>query len=484
MTRADLLLLSPWLLLGGGLVALLVLVGFWRRHTGIAALTTALLLATAALALALALRAFGDLEATQPLVALDGLALLMTAVFALAGAAVAVLARRYLEGRGRDPEEFYVLLACAVFGAATLGAASHMATLLLGLEILAISLYALIAYPEGGTRPLEAALKYLVLSGVASTSLLFGAALVYARTGSLGLDAPGGAGVVPADDPMLLVGTAMIFGAVAFKLSLVPFHLWTPDVYEGAPAPVSAFVSTVSKAAVVVVVLRIVIAADLLAGGALFAGLATLAMLSMLVGNLLALLQRSVKRLLAYSSVAHMGYLMIALLAVGTSAGGALAVEATVVYVIAYTVMTLAAFGVVATLSPASAERDVDDETALTGLYWRRPFAATVLTIALLSLAGIPLTAGFLGKFYVVAAGVERSLWPLLWMLLVGSGIGLFYYLRILQAMVRTPADTPAPFAEQGLEGGWVLGILAGTTLLLGTWPAWLVGLVQASLAS
>lgn len=482
MSAADWFLLSPWLLLGAALLAVILVVGFWRHHGVMAAFTTAALTLTAASALLVlgATPARATIDAL-PLVRIDGLALLLVALFAAAGALTAAVSRRYLEGRRGDPEEYYILLMCAVFGAMTLAAADHFAIVLLGLEILSISLYTLIAYPEEDSWPLEAGLKYLILSGVASTTLLFGVALLYARTGSLGLDALAvGDGAAPL---MVLTGAVMVLAGLSFKLSLAPFHLWTPDVYQGAPAPITGFVATVSKGAVVVVLLRIVAQSDLLASPQLFSILAAMAVLSMLLGNLLAVMQRSVKRVLAFSSVAHMGYLMVAVLAIGSSGGVALGTEAAVVYVVAYTVMTLAAFAVITTLSGAGATRDMDDIDAFTGLLWRQPLAAVVLAVALLSLAGIPLTLGFIGKFYLVAAGVDRGLWPLLWVLLLGSGIGLFYYLRILYALIRPTDPDVAEAARPSLAGGWVLGLLAGLLLLLGVWPMPLIEMVQGVLS-
>lgn len=483
MNRIELVLLSPWVLLATALVVMLLGVAFRRSHGLVAGFTVAALVATALLA---GLLAAGPLPGpgvlTSPLLEVDGLALLLVVLFAVTGALVAVLGWRWLSGRAGAPEEFHILLVCAVFGAMTLAAAEHFAAVLLGLEILSISLYALIAYPEEDRGPLEAGLKYLVLSGVASTTLLFGVALLYARTGSLGLEAMAGGGTVPADDPMVLVGAVMVLAAIAFKLSLVPFHAWTPDVYQGAPAPVSGLIATLSKGAVVIVLLRIVVAAGLLSSAPLLTILAALAVLSMLVGNLLALLQRSVKRVLGFSSVAHMGYLVVALLAVGSGGGTALGVEAAVAYVFAYTFTVLAAFAVISLLARPDAG-EPDDLDDFTGLLWRRPLAASVLIVALLSLAGIPLTVGFLAKFYLVAAGVAQGLWLLLAMLIVGSGIGLFYYLRILFRLVRPLPAVSVPTATTGLPGGWVLCILAGLMIVPGLWPAPFIEMIRGVMA-
>ena len=298
----------------------------------------------------------------------------------------------------------------------------------------------MVAYPEEDHPPLEAALKYLVLSGVGSTIMLFGMALIYHSTGALGF-AELAASVTTGDraDLWLVAGQVLFIIGIAFKLSLIPFHMWTPDVYQGAPAPVTGYLATVSKAAVFAVLLRFALDAQLLefssmAQLSIGLVLAIIAVLSMVIGNVLALLQDSIKRLLAYSSIAHVGYLMIAILVLNALPEGAMAVETALVFLAGYLAMTLAAFAVVSELSSAAAgERDSIDEYA--GLFWRRPVLAAVLTAALLSLAGIPLTAGFIAKFYLFAAGVEGALWGLLWALILGSALSIYYYLKIVFAM-------------------------------------------------
>ena len=235
--------------------------------------------------------------------------------------------------------------------------------------------------------------------------------------------------------PLLLTGLALTLTGFGFKLGLVPFHLWTPDVYEGAPAPVTAFVATVSKGAMFALLLRYFHGPG--AKGTVFVALSVVAVASMLVGNLLALLQDNVKRILAYSSIAHMGYVLVAFLA-----GGALAEQAVMFYLAAYFVTTLGALGIVTAIS--GAERDADRLTDYSGLFWRSPATAGVMTAMMLSLAGIPLTAGFLGKFYVVAAGASATVWWLVIALVVTSVIGLYYYLRVVVIMYQVDASIPA----------------------------------------
>src|SRR5690606_34258368 len=234
-----------------------------------------------------------------------------------------------------------------------------------------------------------------------------------------------GASLASAEGSLLVeVGTGMMLIGLAFKLSLVPFHLWTPDVYEGAPAPVAAFLATASKVAVFAVLLRLYQVSPAAAGGWLNELLTLIAIASILFGNLLALLQNNLKRLLGYSSIAHFGYLLVALIA---SKG--LAQEAIGVYLATYVLTSLGAFGVITLMSTPYSGRDADALYQYRGLFWRRPYLTAVLTVMMLSLAGIPLTAGFIGKFYVIAAGVQSQLWWLLGALILGSAIGVFYYL-------------------------------------------------------
>ena len=456
-------------------MVVLLAVSFWRSHRVTLALTL-LSLAAAFIALWPGLDA-GPREVT-PLLVLDAYAAFFNALFIVIGAVTALLAHRYLEGRAGPPEEFYVLLLLATLGAMTLASAQHFAALLLGLEILSISLYAMVAYPEEDHPPLEAALKYLVLSGVGSTIMLFGMALIYHATGALGF-AELAALALTGDraDLWLVAGQVLFLLGIAFKLSLIPFHMWTPDVYQGAPAPVTGYLATVSKAAVFAVLLRFALDAQLLefssmAQLSIGLVLAIIAVLSMVIGNVLALLQDSIKRLLAYSSIAHVGYLMIALLVLKALPDGTMAVETGLVFLAGYLAMTLAAFAVISELSSAAAgERDPIEEYA--GLFWRRPVLAAVLTAALLSLAGIPLTAGFIAKFYLFAAGVEGALWGLLWALIVGSALSIYYYLKIVFAMTVRRVEVPAvPASAAGVATVAALGLVV---LALGIYPAPLI---------
>ncbi len=403
----------------------------------------------------------------------DGFALFYSGLVLAAAFLTAVLSYDYLKERSRTPEEFYLLLLGALLGALPLIASRHFVSFFLGLETLSISLYPLIAYLRAKRRHTEAALKYLIVSGASSAFLLFGMAIIYGLTGTMefglvgqrmsGL-ADGGAGA--------MAGMAFIIIGVGFKLGVVPFHMWTPDVYEGAPAPVTAFIATVSKGAVFALVLRYFTDVSLLDHPALLFVFSVIAIASMAAGNLLALFQHNVKRLLAYSSIAHFGYLLVAFMAAGPWRA-----TAVTYYLAAYFAATLGAFGTVALLSPK--ERDADTMEDYEGLFRRRPWLAGTFTLMLLSLAGMPLTAGFVAKAYLVAAAIGTALWLSVIVLVVTSGIGLFYYLRVIAAMYRSPRPALAPVPARTIGGGAVMCLLFIVLIWWGIYPAPLLALIQ-----
>lgn len=474
MNLTQLLALSPLWILALTATGLLFILAFHRSHRLTCSLTLAALLI--AVGAALMLRHGPPLEVTRLLV-IDRFAVFYIILLLLDAAVVALLAFGYLERDGIQPDEFHILLLLAVFGCVVLVCATHFASFFLGLEILSVALYAMIAYTRTRERAVEAALKYLILAGTSSAFLLFGLALIYAALGTMRLDAVAHAAVTTRD-LWLRAGLGLIVVGAGFKLAVVPFHMWTPDVYEGAPAPVAAFIATASKGAMFALLLR--------AFGPLGAGkhqafdalLTFIAIASMFGGNLLALMQDNVKRILAYSSISHLGYLIVAFLA-----GSTIGAEAATIYLVAYFITTLAAFGVVAALSPAG--RDFDQVGDYRGLFWRRPWLAGILAASLFSLAGIPVTAGFVGKFYVLTAGGRAGLWTLLILLVTSSVIGLFYYLRVIVALVdRTPAradEEPAGAGPVAVTGGLALGAMLVLLILWGVYPGPLIGWIRAA---
>lgn len=477
MTAADFIALLPLIVVAGASVVVMLAIALWRNHV------LALLLTLVGLAASFGCLRPASGEAPRHVTALfviDHYALFYIGLITAACFAAALLSYGYFVKCKGQPEELYVLLLLATLGSDVLVASSHFASFFLGLEILSVSLYALAAYLHERRISVEAGIKYLVLAASSAAFLLFGMALIYADLGTMsfapmasGLSAPTGASL-----PILYTGAALLITGIGFKLGVVPFHLWTPDVYEGAPAPVSAFIATASKGGMFAVLLRYFYALGWHRSKELYAVFAIMAVASMIAGNLLALLQSNVKRILGYSSIAHLGYLLVAFLA-----GGTYAIEAVAFYFVAYFVTMLGAFGVVAQLSDGTHEADELEDYR--GLFWRRPVLGAVFTLSLLSLAGIPLTAGFLGKFYIIAAGASSSTWALILILVVTSVIGLFYYLRIVVAIY---SDLPSGAAHAQLTpaslstvGYCTLVVLAIVLVWFGVYPSQILTLIHSA---
>ena len=470
--------LSPILITGASSVVVMIGIAALRQHQLNATLSV-MGLNSALLACALLLfgpQLFPELMTTvlpaevTPLLHIDNYSIFYMGLILSATLATSTLAHPYFDEFKGKPEEFYLLLSLSALGGLVLACSNHLASLFIGVELLSVPLLAMIAYPLHDKHALEAAVKYLILSAAASAFLLLGMALIYADSGTLSF--PGLAQHLSAGDasgPYIVIGSVLLLVAVGFKLSLVPFHLWTPDVYEGAPAPVTAFLSTASKTAIFAVLLRFFTEGGGYATGVLIELLSGLAALSIVVGNLLALRQDNLKRLLAYSSIAHFGYALVALIA-----AGALAVEAVNVYLLTYVVTNLGAFGIITLVSSPLKERDADHIEDYRGLFWRRPFLTAILTAMLLSLAGIPVTAGFIGKFYILAAAVDARQWLLIGAVVFGSAVGLFYYLRVISIMFMGEMKHIGFDVTLGWEaraGGLVTLLLMLLMLLIGILP-------------
>jgi NADH-quinone oxidoreductase subunit N len=476
MTAVELLALLPLLLVAVTSVVMLGAVAVGRNHEVAFGLTLA------GLAAGFGSIFFVPMRQVTALLVIDRYALFFFGLILAASFAVALLAYGYLEKREGNKEEFYILLLVATLGAMVLAASSHFASLFLGLEVLSVALYALIAYFGDRPLPLEAGVKYLVLAASSSAFLAFGIALVYAELGTMDFREMARLLAIRADLNLglLLPGTAMIVTGIGFKLALVPFHMWTPDIYQGAPAPVTAFVATVSKGGMFALLLRYFTQSGMGQFAPLLLVFSIIAIASMFTGNLLALFENNVKRILAYSSIAHMGYLLVAL-----EVGGPLGANAVVFYLMAYFVMTLGAFAVVTLLS--GQERDADQLEDYRGLFWRRPGIALAFTAMLVSLAGIPLTAGFLGKFYIVAAGAAEGAWALILILVITSTIGLFYYLRIVAAMYQHPTEGALalqPLPRRAPAAILVLAVFLVALVWLGVYPTAVINVIQSATRS
>jgi NADH-quinone oxidoreductase subunit N len=423
MTHEQLMALLPFMVLATASIVIILLIAFRQGHT-IIQITGFLMMC---LVIFTMWYVRGVLPQTiMPLLIVDGYGALFTGLIVFCVLVVGLFSYIYFEEREENPREYYILIFLSTLGAAILTISRHFISFFIGLELLSVSLYALIAYLRTRNNAIEAGVKYLLLAALTSAFLLFGMALIYMDTGSMDFSAI--AQKLDTSSPLFLAGFSLMMIAVGFKLALVPFHLWAADVYQGAPPPVASFIATVSKIGVFAVLLRFAQELHLQNSHSVMTIISIIAILSMISGNILALRQQNIKRLLAYSSISHFGYLLVAFLP-GNSKG----VEASVFYLVAYAVTILIAFGVMILLS--AKDRDAEPLSVYRGLFWEKPFVAIVLAVALLSLAGIPLTAGFIGKFYVLTAGVEQQAWLPVIVLVVTSVIGLYYYLRIISTL-------------------------------------------------
>ncbi len=477
MTWEQISLLLPIILVSAAAVLTMLMIAVKRSHA-MSCLMTALGLALALVSL-FAVAPVLQQQVT-PLLLIDAFNGFFTALILLTAIFITLFSYPYMSNL-EQPQEFYLLISLATLGALVMAGSNHFVSAFLGIEILSVSLYGMIAYPlhrpVAAQYPLEASIKYLVLSAVSTGFILFGLALLYAQTGTLSFSSITALAADAATGPgsaYFGVASVLILAGFAFKLSLVPFHLWTPDVYEGSPLPATAFLATIGKAAMVALLVRFLLLTDIAGTETAVTVIAVLAAASILAGNLLALLQSNLKRLLAYSSVAHMGYLLIALIGMDASAD-AIGQEAILFYLSAYVLTTMGAFGVMMLVSDSGHERDHLNHYQ--GLFWRSPWLATVFTAMLLSLAGIPLTVGFIGKFYIVVAIVENGLWWLLAALVTGSGIGLYYYLRVIYRMLMPLTDTmdlPEVSLRDFVPHALLFALLLGV-IILGVAPGILI---------
>lgn len=464
LTQLHLIALAPFILVCA--TAVTVMLGIaWRRQHGPTVLVSVLGLLLAFVALGYGAQLA---ELHSPLLVFDALAGGASLLVLLCALAAVLFARDYFADYAGPREEFYLLLLCGTAGGLILVSSHHLASLFFGLELVSMPLYGMLAYRFRQGLSLEAGIKYLILSAAASAFLLFGMALLYSQAGrldflGLGLAMPQTSGA------WALAGAAMMLVGLAFKLSVVPFHLWTADVYQGGPLPAVSFLATVSKLAVFVALLRLVYAVPAFRTDGFEVLWASLAIITMLAGNILALLQNNLKRLLGYSSIAHFGYLLVAL-----AIADSFALETSGIYLVTYLVPTLGAFGVLSLVSSPVGERELSELSQYRGLFWRRPYMAAALTVFLLSLAGIPFTAGFIGKFYIIALGVAAGTWWLVAAIVAGSAIGLYYYLRVMVALyLDKPSEEQEAIALNGSAmGGVVILLLALLTLALGVYPA------------
>jgi NADH-quinone oxidoreductase subunit N len=439
--------LSPLIaVLGGALVALML--GLLRSRAMREMAVPALSILSLVLAVALSIWQWGErTDLIAGALRLDELTLLLTVIFCVAGIAAIVLSWRHIAPREAAHGEYHALLLTSIAGMIVLVAAQNLVSVFLGLELLSIPLYVLCATEMRRASSLESGLKYLVVGSVGSATLLYGLAFLYGATGATDFGAIaaalGDGGL--ASDPLLLTGIALTIVGFGFKASVAPFHQWTPDVYEGAPTPITTFMAVATKAAAFGVILRLFDVALIDVAIDWAPPLAVLAAVTIIVGNVGALGQSSLKRLLAYSSVAQAGYMLA-----GVVVASRVGLQATLFYLAVYLVMNLAAFAVI-----VARERETplgDDIASLHGLGANRPLLAWPMTIAMLALAGFPATAGFIGKFYLIDAAVAGEYAWLGVFIVIGSMISLAYYLKVVAAIWMTPAEESTELVLAGPE--------------------------------
>src|SRR4029077_21085621 len=390
-------------------------------------------------------------------------ALFFEVLFASLGILTVALSHSYLNRRGLLESEFHLLVMAAVIGMMVLASATSLVTVFLGLETLSIALYIMCGYARTENRSQEAAAKYLLVGGFASAFVLYGMALVYGGAGTTVIpDIAKNLASSATGNPLLLLGILLMGVGFAFKVSAAPFHMWTPDVYQGAPLPVTAFMSVGTKAAAFAMIIRV------FAGGLPHLApewqtlLAFVAATSMIVGNLMAIVQTSLKRLLAYSGVAQAGYMLI-----GVIAGGQNGLAAVLYYLFVYMFMNFGAFAVITMLTRADGERDSFAD--LEGLGRRNWLLATAMTVFMLSLAGFPPSVGFFGKLFLFTAGVGADYTWLVVLAVLMSVVSVFYYIRVL-----IPIWTPAPGLERvpaSLSTQIAIGLSGVASVVLGLYP-------------
>ena len=395
--------------------------------------------------------------------------------FALLGIMTILVTHPYLASRNFLQPEFYILLLAATDGMMVMGAATSLVSVFLGLELLSISLYVMAGFARRETRSQEAGVKYLLIGGFASAFVLYGMALVYGATGSTVLARIAAASGSDAGNNLLVLGVLLMGIGFAFKVSAAPFQMWTPDVYEGSPVPVTAFMSVGTKAAAFAMIIRVFQQGLPGLSQDWGAFLAFVAVASMVIGNLAAIVQTSLKRLLAYSGIAQAGYILVGVLG-GHGTGQA----AVLFYLFAYLFMNFGAFAILIAIAGSAGDRDRFED--LDGLGHRNPVLGGLMTVFMLSLAGFPPTVGFVGKFFLFTSAVANGYTWVAVIAVLASAISVYYYFRVILHVWTPPAAEAAPFR---VPAGALLtiGVSGLMALLLGILPSVLLGLAQLGAA-
>jgi NADH-quinone oxidoreductase subunit N len=471
ISLSDFYYILPEIVLTVG--ALAVLVADVLLPRGSRALSVVAILALLATMVSLVPFAGTRVEVAHGLIAVDGFALFFDVVFLVAAIMTVLMSVRYLDIEGASPGEYYFLILCATLGMMVMAGGIDLITIFIGLETMAVSFYILVGFIKPNQRSNEAAVKYFLLGAFSLGILLYGMSLMYGLSGTTNLRVMAATFTGQEHDPRLVLAVILVVAGIGFKIAAVPFHMWAPDVYEGAPTPVTAFLSVGSKAASFAMLLRIFLEGLPAMSADWRLLFEVLSIVTMTVGNLAALTQNNLKRMLAYSSIAHAGYLLIGVVA-GTSRG----VTAMLIYLFVYSFMQLGAFAVIIVLHRLDV---VGDELKdLSGLNVRHPVAAFAMLIFMLSLGGIPPTAGFMGKFWLFSAAIESGY---VWLAVIGvlnSAISLYYYIRIVVFMyVKTETSGSEPVTSPALAVTLALAVVA--TLALGVYPRLLFEVAERS---
>ncbi|MXP50885.1 NADH-quinone oxidoreductase subunit NuoN [Pantoea sp. SoEX] len=471
----------PLIIIGSTIFILLILIS-WQRNHLFTVLLTCICLGLSYSSLYFVSKV-SDIDIMSLLCA-DSYSIFYITLIIISSLYITILGYIWLNSFIDNKEEFYILLLISTLGAIILSSTNNFITLFLGIELLSLPLFGLICYDFQKKLSIEASIKYTILSAVASSLLLFGMALIYTSCGSFNFLLIGEKIISNLiKEPLLLIGFVMVITTIAFKLSLIPFHLWTPDVYQGAPASISAFMSTVGKISIFSVFTRLFIYIPITNSTKITHILVIIALMSIVLGNIMAMFQKNIKRLLGYSSISHFGYLLISLITVQSNK---LSLESSQIYIVSYIIGILGIFGVIVLISRENYKNNSSDTDLIqhySGLFWSNPILCIIMTIMMISLAGIPMTVGFIGKFYITSLSIATHLWWLTGGIIISSVIGVYYYLRITLSLYQYSPK----IKNANISNNWIctpLGIILITntflTILLGIYPKPLINLIQS----
>jgi NADH-quinone oxidoreductase subunit N len=476
LSLSDFYYILPELVLTGGALVVLVADVLLPKRSNVALAWVTLLVIGATFASLIPFIHEPVREVAGGLIAIDRFALFFKIVFLAAAALTVLMSVRYLTVEGASPGEYYFLVLCATLGMMFMAGGIELITIFIGLETMAVSFYILAGFIKPNQRSNEAAVKYFLLGAFSLGILLYGMSLLYGLTGTTNLRTLSTLLAGQERDPRLVLAVMLVVAGIGFKIAAVPFHMWAPDVYEGAPTPITAFLSVGSKAASFAMLLRIFVEGlgPMTADWQLM--FYVLSIVTMTIGNFAAVTQSNIKRMLAYSSIAHAGYILMGVVA--AAGGSSDGVTATLIYLMIYAFMQMGAFGVIVLLR----RQDVagDELKDFSGLHFRNPYAAFAMLLFMLSLGGIPPTAGFMGKFWLFKAAIDVKLYPLALIGVLNSAVSLYYYIRVVVFMYLKPETSGSePTTSVGIA--LTLAAAVAVTIVLGVYPELLFQVAKAS---